>query len=309
MSHHLADRLAFFPMVCDRIEALGGLATEGLFRLPGSSEVVSELLEKVSAAGSNRAAISDVIESCADVQDCASLLGKWLRKENAMIPSSAFQRCMELANPPRPRDVLRHGWLEKKGGGGYRDANNVLHKVRHYQKGGRRNWKQRYFVLYSSGELDVYGELPDEWRHRQIDSELPPREFLKRTEQLTAAGQRCAWRLIHPPVNGYHEVHLTLPSCVGSPSAPERRVIQLRANECADIHAWVHASIAAVGDRVDLSVQGQAGDDDLARWEFPKHAEAVALHAARSQQWKAERTMKPNQRPKRRCRKVRRKRS
>ena len=40
----------------DRIEALGGLATEGLFRLPGSSEVVSELLEKVSAAGSNRAA-------------------------------------------------------------------------------------------------------------------------------------------------------------------------------------------------------------------------------------------------------------
>ena len=34
MSRHLADHLAFFPLVCERIEALGGLSTEGLFRIP-----------------------------------------------------------------------------------------------------------------------------------------------------------------------------------------------------------------------------------------------------------------------------------
>eukprot|EP01043_Picozoa_sp_COSAG02_P073667 COSAG02_NODE_14418_length_1274_cov_239.740714_1_plen_123_part_01 len=123
--------------------------------------MVSELLEQVGAAGGNRAAIGEAIASCTDVHDCASLLGKWLREENAMIPSSEFQRCLELAYPPPPREVLRQGWLEKKGGHSYRDANDVLHKERHYHKGGRRNWKRRYFVLYSSGELDVYGELPE----------------------------------------------------------------------------------------------------------------------------------------------------
>ena len=289
MSRHLADRLAFFPMVCARIEELGGLTTEGLFRIPGSNEAVSELLEKVSAAGGNRATINDIIESCTDVHDCAGLLGKWLREENAMVPSSAFQRCMELANPLPPRDVLRQGWLEKKGGGAYRDANNVLHKERHYQKGGRRNWKRRYFVLYSNGELDVYGELPEEWLQRQIDLEqpqIPPREFLKRTEQLTAAGQRCAWQLILNPLSEYHTVQLTLPGCGPDGDPTIRRVIQLRAEERADIEAWVHASIAAVGDGVDLGVR--ADDDDSARWEFPTHAEAVALYAARSQQWEAE---------------------
>ena len=71
----------------------------------GSNDVVSELLEQVSAASGNRAAIGEAIASCTEVHDCASLLCKWLREENAMIPSSEFQRCLELAHPPPPRAV------------------------------------------------------------------------------------------------------------------------------------------------------------------------------------------------------------
>jgi len=42
------------------------------------------------------------------------------------------------------------------GGDTHIDNSNVLHKDRHYGKGGRRNWKQRFFVLYSDGELAYF---------------------------------------------------------------------------------------------------------------------------------------------------------
>ena len=53
--------------------------------------------------------------------------------------------------------VLRRGWLEKKGGDTHIDlTSNVLHKERHYSKGGRRTWKPRWFIVYEDGELAYF---------------------------------------------------------------------------------------------------------------------------------------------------------
>ena len=59
-----------------------------------------------------------------------------------------------------PRAVVCYGWLEKKGGDTHIDEHNVLQKERHYLKGGRRNWKRRWFVLHSDGELSYYSQGP-----------------------------------------------------------------------------------------------------------------------------------------------------
>lgn len=65
------------------------------------------------------------------------------------IPSHSY-------TPPQ-KAVLRRGWLEKKGGDTHIDvASNVLHKERHYSKGGRRAWKPRWFIVYEDGELAYF---------------------------------------------------------------------------------------------------------------------------------------------------------
>jgi hypothetical protein len=290
MARHLSGHLAFFPAVCDRIEQLGGLSTEGLFRIPGSNDVVAELLERASAAGGDVAAIGDVLKDCTDVHDAASLLSKWLREENALIPSSEFQRCGEVARPPPPRVVLRQGWLEKKGGKTIRGPDNALRKERHYHKGGRRNWKRRYFILYDGGELAVYAELPEEFLRSQVTSEepqLPPDEFLKSTEQLTAAGECCSWQLVENEDSEHQNVLLTLPGPAADDDPSSHRVMQLRTETRADAEAWVHASIEAVGAGVGMAAAEQAADADTVEWVLPTHAEAVAAHAARREQWEA----------------------
>jgi hypothetical protein len=58
-----------------------------------------------------------------------------------------------------PRAVVCFGWLEKKGGDTF-VKQNVLQKDRHFRKGGRRNWKRRWFVLHSDGEMDYYSQAP-----------------------------------------------------------------------------------------------------------------------------------------------------
>eukprot|EP01043_Picozoa_sp_COSAG02_P015609 COSAG02_NODE_669_length_18681_cov_170.310499_3_plen_574_part_00 len=58
-----------------------------------------------------------------------------------------------------PRAVVCFGWLEKKGGDTF-VKQNVLQKDRHFRKGGRRNWKRRWFVLHSDGEMNYYSQAP-----------------------------------------------------------------------------------------------------------------------------------------------------
>jgi hypothetical protein len=40
------------------------------------------------------------------------------------------------------------------------DSNNLIIKSRNFAKGGRRNWKQKWFVLYKDGTMHYYGEKP-----------------------------------------------------------------------------------------------------------------------------------------------------
>jgi hypothetical protein len=57
--------------------------------------------------------------------------------------------------------VLRTGWLEKKGGETFLDeVTQEIRKERNFSKGGRRNWKRRWFVLYADGELAYYADEP-----------------------------------------------------------------------------------------------------------------------------------------------------
>ena len=80
-----------------------------------------------------------MLQGCADVHDAASLLTKWLREQNQLIPEASFARCAELASPPPPRAAVCSGWLENKTGLVRRDAANVLHKERNFAAGGRRS--------------------------------------------------------------------------------------------------------------------------------------------------------------------------
>jgi len=76
---------------------------------------------------------------------------------------SACSHCFpgpSSASHVAPRAVVCYGWLEKKGGDTHIDEHNVLQKERHYLKGGRRNWKRRWFVLHSDGELSYYSQGP-----------------------------------------------------------------------------------------------------------------------------------------------------
>ena len=263
----MGGHLAFFPACCDRIEALGGLTAEGLFRVPGSSDVVTDLLEQVSGVaaggaqllaarvGTEAGAYDGVLQACTDVNDAASLLTKWLREENQLIPERLMGCCGELASPPLLRAVLRQGFLEKKGGEAFLDGDNALRKERHWEKGGRRNWKRRWFVLYTTGEFAVYSELPAVYGQQTA----PPDEFLKRTELLATLGHKapghstaaecCSWRLVDAAEGGdegEQKILLTLPgAALQGPTY--RRAIELRAESREEAEAWIAASIEAVG--------------------------------------------------------------
>eukprot|EP01048_Picozoa_sp_COSAG05_P017868 COSAG05_NODE_2515_length_2955_cov_2.717787_2_plen_133_part_00 len=102
------------------------------------------------------------------------------------------------------RVILHQGWLEKKGGDTYIDANNVLVKKRNFAKGGRRNWKQRWFVLYSDGQL-AYGE-------DQASTSTSPKGSVWLFNRAT--GACCSWHLAEASgdgCGGSDEMLLSLP--------------------------------------------------------------------------------------------------
>jgi hypothetical protein len=141
-----------------------------------------------------------------------------------------------------PRAVVRCGWLEKKGGETYVDAVNVLHKERHYSKGGRRNWKQRWFVLFSDGELHYYDHEPPP------GEVLPPEKAWKGALPLVGveqpfAGTPCCW---HVRDSSPDELLLSLPSGSGS----RRNAMLLRSEDEGERQGWIAATAQTFGSTV-----------------------------------------------------------
>jgi hypothetical protein len=54
--------------------------------------------------------------------------------------------------------VVKHGWLEKKGGSTVIMPDGSMQKGRNLKKGGRRTWTKKYFVLLDNGVLLYYKE-------------------------------------------------------------------------------------------------------------------------------------------------------
>ena len=93
---------AFFDEVARRLRALRAFASEGIFRVPGAADAVSELQRQVEWAslhaagadgGSVQQRIRGVLATCDDPHDMASLLGRWLREQYPMVPPGFFPFC------------------------------------------------------------------------------------------------------------------------------------------------------------------------------------------------------------------------
>jgi hypothetical protein len=131
----------------------------------------------------------------------------------APAPAAAAASLLSAASPPSPdgllddgasecsstatahgqltrsvgRTILKQGWLEKKGGDTHVDANNQIVKERNWSKGGRRNWKQRWFVLYADGELAYYAEEGDRAAQVEPKGQVPALPPLPLTPYCTPA--------------------------------------------------------------------------------------------------------------------------
>ena len=162
-------------------------------------------------------------------------------------PESRMERVSSLsrdgATTTAPRAVVRCGWLEKKGGQTYIDDANVLHKERHFSKGGRRNWKQRWFALFSDGELHYYTSEPPE------GAVLPPDKTWKGSLQLVGVeepfiGRPCCW---HVRDSSPDELLLSLPGGSGM----HRSAILLRSDNESERQGWIAATARTFGSKVE----------------------------------------------------------
>lgn len=155
-----------------------------------------------------------------------------------------------------PRTVVRAGWLDKKGGETYVDSDGALHKDRHYGAGGRRNWKSRWFVLFSDGEMHYYENPPADRRSVRLGGplvradqyELPAEEDWKGRVQLVGVeapfvGQPCCWHVHHSAPD---QLLLSLPSGSGA----RRNGLLLRCEDESERMDWVAATVHIFGSTV-----------------------------------------------------------
>ena len=143
------------------------------------------------------------------------------------------------------RAVVRRGWLEKKGGDTHIDASNVLHKERHYSKGGRRNWKARWFIMYADGELAYFNSGPRDDHDTLWHEGEPDAGALKgRMRLLGAAGGCCCW---HVRGEGSDEFLLALPNDSGK---DVRDGLLMRHTDEGERQLWVEATVEAFGATV-----------------------------------------------------------
>ncbi len=162
------------------------------------------------------------------------------------LPGSRMQRVStrsrDGAATTAPRAVVRCGWLEKKGGQTYVEG-NVLHKERHFSKGGRRNWKRRWFVLFSDGELHYYTDEPPQ------GDVLPPEKTWRGSLQLVGVedpfiGRPCCW---HVRDSSPNEMLLSLPSGSGM----RRNAMLLRSVNESERQEWIAATARTFGSTVE----------------------------------------------------------
>jgi hypothetical protein len=82
------------PFLADGIIALGGLQAEGIWRISGDSDTISELKVRIDRGYYN-------LEGIDDCHVPASLLKLWLRElEEPLIPESMYNECLASASDP-----------------------------------------------------------------------------------------------------------------------------------------------------------------------------------------------------------------
>ncbi|OQR93013.1 hypothetical protein ACHHYP_03040 [Achlya hypogyna] len=103
-----------------------------------------------------REVIDDALEGVSLLYDAAKLQGETLEREAFINVERTAERVLEVTQKTRSEDdELLEGYLIKQGGGG------VF---------GRKNWKQRYFVLHRS--LLSYAKTKDDYERGKILKEL-----------------------------------------------------------------------------------------------------------------------------------------
>ena len=143
----------------------------------------------------------------------------------------------ELLEPKKPRrQILRQGWLEKKGGDTHLDEDHVLRKERNWSKGGRRNWKARWFILYDDGELAYFTDMQEE------------KGRLHLVRLSASAGEPrhgCSW---HVRDDAPDEFLLALPAPADGVQA--RKAMLLRHAESEEVSAWIRVTSDTFGATV-----------------------------------------------------------
>lgn len=86
------EPLDIFRQVAHRLVGLKALCTDGIFRLAGNNNAVSEMMAQYHDGVPPR----KILASCDDVNNMATFLGRWLREQPMLIPATAFVKCNEL---------------------------------------------------------------------------------------------------------------------------------------------------------------------------------------------------------------------
>jgi hypothetical protein len=82
------------PFLADGILALGGMKSEGIFRVPGENDVVSDLRLRIDRGFYN-------LEGIDDPHVPASLLKLWLRElQDPLIPEELYNQCIMCSEDP-----------------------------------------------------------------------------------------------------------------------------------------------------------------------------------------------------------------
>ena len=86
------EPLDFFRHATRRLVELGALTANGIFRLAGSNDDVSAMMDELRAGTPPR----DILSACDEVNDAATFLGRWLREQPMVIPADRFAECDAL---------------------------------------------------------------------------------------------------------------------------------------------------------------------------------------------------------------------
>ena len=169
---------------------------------------------------------------------------------------TAWSECSHCFPPPSaphvaPRAAVCYGWLEKKGGDTYIDAANVLRKERNYLKGGRRNWKRRWFVLHSDGELCYYSSGPKEGTGEVVPHYVSWKGRLMLTDLV--GGSTPIWHVR----DDSEEFLLELPKAAGDirgvaneKEQNTRNAMLLRTEDATEKQIWLGAVVETFGATV-----------------------------------------------------------